>query len=161
MTCRLTLLGGFFLCDGGGAELALATRKDRLLLAYLALTSGRPQLRDRLAGLLWGDRGEGQARDSLRQSLASMRQAFRKAEFDPLWTDRDSVSFDPTQIKVDVLEFAALADSTPERAALLYRGDLLEGLDGITPEFEEWLLPERQRLTDLAVRVLEESSACC
>jgi TolB-like protein/Flp pilus assembly protein TadD len=161
MTCRLTLLGGFFLCDGGGAELALATRKDRLLLAYLALTFGRPQLRDRLAGLLWGDRGEGQARDSLRQSLASMRQAFRKAEFDPLWTDRDSVSFDPTQIKVDVLEFATLADSAPEQAALLYRGDLLEGMDGITPEFEEWLLPERQRLTDLAVRVLEETSARC
>ena len=101
LRCRLTLLGGFFLCDGAGAELALSTRKDRLLLSYLALTSGRPQLRDRLAGLLWGDRGEGQSRDSLRQSLASLRQAFRKAQFDPLSTDRDSVSFDPTQIKVE------------------------------------------------------------
>ena len=73
--CRLTLLGGFSLETADGVKLALPTRKDRLLLAYLALSPGRPQSRERLAGLLWGDRGEAQARDSLKQSLAGIRQA--------------------------------------------------------------------------------------
>jgi hypothetical protein len=48
--CRLTLLGGFALESGDGKALALPTRKDRLLLAYLALSAGKPQTRDRLAG---------------------------------------------------------------------------------------------------------------
>ena len=86
--CSLTLLGGFGLRSSDGGDLALSTRKDRLLLPYLALNAGRPLARDRLAGLLWGDRGETQARDSLRQSLASIRQAFRQAELDPVASER-------------------------------------------------------------------------
>ena len=79
--CSLTLLGGWGLRSADGRELALSTRKDRLLLAYLALNPGRPLARDRLAGLLWGDRGETQARDSLRQSLAAIRQESAIAEY--------------------------------------------------------------------------------
>ena len=55
VACRLTLLGGFALVTGDGRQLSLPTRKDRLLLAYLALSAGKPQARERLAGLLWGD----------------------------------------------------------------------------------------------------------
>ena len=161
MPCRLVLLGSFSLRAEDGAELALATRKDRLLLAYLALSAGESQARDRLAGLLWGDRGEVQARDSLRQSLASLRQAFRQVGLDPLRTDRESVTFDPASIEIDAMEFAAFAMTAPGRSAALYRGELLEGLDGVTPEFEEWLRPERQRLADLAVRALEDATASC
>ena len=157
VACRLTLLGGFALESGEGGELTLPTRKDRLLLAYLALSAGKPQARDRLAGLLWGDRAEAQARDSLKQALAGIRQAFRQAGLDPLRADRESVTFEPDGIEIDAIEFASLATAatTPDRTATLYRGDLLDGIDGVTAEFEEWLRPERQRLGDLAVRVLE------
>ena len=93
VACKLTLLGGFALDSGGGGELTLPTRKDRLLLAYLALSAGKPQTRDRLAGLLWGDRAETQARDSLKQALAGIRQAFRQAALDPVRADRESVAF--------------------------------------------------------------------
>ena len=122
--CSLTLLGGWGLRSADGRELALSTRKDRLLLAYLALNAGRPLARDRLAGLLWGDRGETQARDSLRQSLAAIRQAFRQVELDPIMSDRDSVSFDPNDINIDVVAFEQLASeaSTRARAAALYCG---------------------------------------
>lgn len=71
-------LGGFVLESGGGRELTLPSRKDRLLLAYLALSAGKSQTRDRLAGLLWGDRAETQARDRLKQALAGIRHAFRQ-----------------------------------------------------------------------------------
>jgi len=42
------------------------------LLAYLALELGRPVSRERIAQLLWSDRGHAQARDSLRQSLVAL-----------------------------------------------------------------------------------------
>src|SRR5512138_2022476 len=93
--CTLTVLGGFGLRSPDGRDLSLSTRKDRLLLAYLAMHAGHPLARDRLAGLLWGDRGETQARDSLRQSLAAIRQAFRQVALDPIHSERDSVSFNP------------------------------------------------------------------
>ncbi|MGH6960816.1 MAG: BTAD domain-containing putative transcriptional regulator, partial [Dongiaceae bacterium] len=158
MACRLTLLGGFDLETAGGAKLTLPTRKDRLLLAYLALSARKPQARDRLAGLLWGDRAEAQARDSLKQALAGIRQAFRQGGLDPLRADRESVTFEPEGIEVDAVEFAQLATEAGacNKAATMYRGDLLDGIDGVTGEFEEWLRPERQRLGDLAVRVLEQ-----
>jgi TolB-like protein len=159
--CSLTLLGGFGLQSADGKELALSTRKDRLLLAYLALNSGRPLARDRLAGLLWGDRGETQARDSLRQSLAAIRQAFRQAGLDPVTADRETVTFDPAGIHLDAADFARLApeQGTCGRAIPLYRGDLLDGIDGATPEFEAWLRPERERLAGIAIRLVDTAAA--
>jgi TolB-like protein/Flp pilus assembly protein TadD len=159
--CSLALLGGFALRSTDGKDLLLPTRKDRLLLAYLALSAGRPLARDRLAGLLWGDRAETQARDSLRQSLAAMRQAFRHVGLDPITADRDFVTFDPAGIDIDAVSFARLAaeGSAPDKAAGLYRGDLLEGVDGVSPELDTWLGPERERFAAIAVRLLEQFAA--
>ncbi|HEY4163934.1 MAG TPA: BTAD domain-containing putative transcriptional regulator [Dongiaceae bacterium] len=154
-SCRLTVLGGFGLAVGDGGDLVLPTRKDRLLLAYLALAGGRAQGRERLAGLLWGDRGETQARDSLRQSLAAFRQVFRQSGLDPLRADRDMVALDISEIAVDAIEFTRLAGTAPATALPLYRGELLEGFDGITAESDAWLGPERERLADLAAETLE------
>jgi TolB-like protein/Flp pilus assembly protein TadD len=160
--CRLTLLGGFTLATDDGRQLSLPTRKDRLLLGYLALSPGRLMTRERLAGLLWSDRAEAQARDSLKQSLAGMRQVFRQAGLDPLRTDRDSVALEPDRIETDVLEFATLATASTslDRAAALYRGELLEGIDGTSPELQAWLHTERERLNDLAIHVLEQRALC-
>jgi TolB-like protein/Tfp pilus assembly protein PilF len=155
--CSLTLLGGFGLRSADSRDLALSTRKDRLLLAFLALNAGRPLARDRLAGLLWGDRGETQARDSLRQSLAAIRQAFREVVLDPIHADREFISFDPAGVAIDAVTFERLATEAhaPGEAASLYRGTLLDGIDGLTPEFEAWLGPERERLASIAVRLVE------
>jgi len=154
----LALLGGFALQSTEGKDLPLPTRKDRLLLAHLALSAGRPLARDRVAGLLWGDRAETQARDSLRQSLAAIRQAFRHVGLDPITADRDSVTFEPAGIDIDAITFGRLAiqGAAPDEAARLYRGDLLEDVDSVSPEFEAWLGPERERLAALALRLLEQ-----
>ena len=119
--CRLNLLGGFSLVAAAGNELALPTRKDKLLLAYLALSAGLPQSRERLAGLLWGDRGDAQARDSLKQSLAGIRQAFRQAGLNPLRADRESVIFDPAATDIDAIEFAFLASQARGDSSALDR----------------------------------------
>ena len=159
--CKLTMLGGFALTSGDGNNIALPTRKDRLLLGYLGLNAGRTLPREKLYGLLWADREEAQARGSLRQSLAALRDAFHSAGLDPLKSDRDSVTLDLAGIEIDALDFARLATDAAslDQAILLYRGELLAGIEPPTPEFEHWLKPERQRLEDTAARVVEQVAA--
>lgn len=158
--CRLLTLGGFALMADSGATIALPNRKDRHLLAFLALQAGRPQTRERLAGLLWADRGESQARDSLRQSLASLRQVFRAHDLDPIVANREAISLDPELLDVDAVAFERCCARQGEtaQAAALYQGALLDGAEGSAPEFETWLLAERQRLEAMAVRLLTSAS---
>ena len=69
VTLRLKLLGGFKATLESGDELTIKGRKTQGLLAILALSAGQAVTRDKLANLLWGDRGDEQARGSLRQAL--------------------------------------------------------------------------------------------
>ena len=154
---RLDVLGGFRATMPDGASAGLSTRKAEALLAYLACRAGEPQSRDQLAALLWGDRGERQARHSLSQSLSSLRSIFGDGLFARL-SGRETVSLDTTCIEVDLAEFRRLAGGGTieelEAAADLYRGPLLDGFHLREPAFDEWLAQERARLDGLAVAVL-------
>ena len=72
---RVNMLGGFAAFGPDGAPLALPTRKAEAVLALLLSRSGEAQPRERLIGLLWGDRGDKQARHSLSQTLTAIRGA--------------------------------------------------------------------------------------
>ena len=150
---RLCLLGRFALCGRDGGDATPAARKVRALLACLALSPGAVWPREKLTALLWSDRGEEQARASLRVALAELRRAL--GEPSPVRTRSDAVSLDPAMISVDAVEFGRLAKvGRLEEAGALYRGDLLDGHGVRDPAFEDWLLVERTRLHDLAVDVL-------
>ncbi|MDD9914138.1 MAG: hypothetical protein OXT01_05685, partial [Rhodospirillaceae bacterium] len=71
---RLRLLGGFALTGTDGPP--LPTRKAEALCAYLAVSAGQAQRRDKLAALLWPDRGDAQARHSLELSRYCIRRIF-------------------------------------------------------------------------------------
>lgn len=159
--CKLMMLGGFALMSGDGTNIVLPTRKDRLLLSYLGFNAGQALSREKLYGLLWADREETQARGSLRQSLAALRDAFHSAGLDPLRSDRDSVTLDPTGMEIDALDFARLAMDlvSLDQALILYRGELLAGIEPPTSEFGHWLNLERQGLEDLAAKVVEQVAA--
>src|SRR5215470_13983477 len=150
---ELVLLGGFQV-RVAGRVIDVPGRKERALLAFLALPPGERRSRDRLAGLLWGDRGDKQAGDSLRQAMLRLRKAFDPIQPLPLLTDRGFVALDRRTVKADVQAFEQLsAEGTPlalGRAVKLYQGDMLDGLDVDGAEFGEWLMVERQRLRDLA-----------
>ncbi len=154
---NLTLLGGFQGRLGAAAPLTLPTRKSQALLAFLALPPGRSHPRAKLASLLWGGMREPQARSGLRQSLFTLRKAV-DVEPPALLIDGQIVALNPTSVDVDVVEFERqVADGTPaalERAAALYRGELLEGLALQEAPFEEWILAERERLHELALEAL-------
>jgi DNA-binding SARP family transcriptional activator len=74
MGLSLKLLGQFEIRDSSGTALSLPTRKTRALLGYLAINAERPQPRERLMALLWSDRGEKQARQSLNHALRAIRK---------------------------------------------------------------------------------------
>jgi DNA-binding SARP family transcriptional activator len=149
---RLTLLGGFEARTDSGLSLAIPRRKAQMLLAYLAMHPKQTHLRDKLASLLWDDAPAEQARQSLRQTLFATRQVL---PLDPTLVDGDGVAFAADVVTVDVTEFEQVAQShDPDelaRAAVLYRGDLLEGISPGSAQFEEWLRAERERLHELAL----------
>ena len=154
---ELALLGRFQI-RVAGREIDVPGRKERALLAFLAMPPGEPRSRDKLCGLLWGDRSDKQAHDGLKQALYRLRSSFEPVRSLPLLADRTSLVLDPAAAAVDVGEFERLigegSSESIARATALYRGDLLEGLDVLEESFEAWLLIERQRLQNLALDAL-------
>jgi len=115
-----------------GREVTPRGRKARAILAYLIATSGTKVPRERVAELLWGDRGEAQARASLRQCLLEVRQALSglqdliSADREHLWIEADRLVENPGDGKGEA-------------------GEAFDDLDHITPEFDDWLVGERSR----------------
>ena len=155
---RIDLLGGVRFQLSSGADIALQTRKGRLLLAFLALMPGRAQSCARLIELLWSGRPEAQARASLRQELHALRRSLAGIELPVLEVAGDFVALKANAVVVDVAAFERWVDrgdrDALERAAALYRGDLLDGMSPAGAAFEEWLAFERRRLRALAIETL-------
>ncbi len=154
----INLLGSFDARDRTGRAIELRSKKAQALLAYLSAHPGQPQARDKLSALLWPDVDSTHARQSLRQTLLSLRRALDPVERRALRLDGDTVTLDAKAVQVDVATFASrIAGKTPEAledAARLYRGDLLEGLAVAAEPFEEWLVAERERLRELVQEAL-------
>src|SRR5947209_9031685 len=164
-TLHMRLLGDFSLLYNDQRVTNLNTMRLRSLLAYLVLHRDVPQQRQHLAFLFWPDSTEAQARNNLRQLLHQLRQALPAVEHF-LSADTQTLHWHPvTPFHLDVAEFEqalTLADevarhddqqalqTTLEQADKLYRGELLPGC------YDEWILPERDRLRQRHLQVLEQ-----
>lgn len=131
------------------------------MLAILAIGGDRPVPRDHLATLLWGDHSTEQARQSLRQSLLSLRSALGPDADGVLVADTSTVALAGTgAISLDAREFETLSRSDDlvdlARAETLYRDDLLSGLHIPVEPFERWLTIERQRLAGVRLTLMEK-----
>jgi DNA-binding SARP family transcriptional activator len=127
------------------------TLKSQPLLAYLVLHRERPQNRERLAGIFWGDRPERKARRSLTTTLWHIRRCLPEAGY--LLSEPQTVQFDPhADLRLDVDEFESHAThdnlARLESAATLYRGDFLDGF------YDDWIVTVRYRLDTLFCDVL-------
>src|SRR5436305_11083078 len=163
-TLHIRLLGDFNLLYNDQQVTSLNTTRLRSLLAYLVLHRDVPQQRQHLAFLFWPDATEAQARNNLRPLLHQLRQVVPAVE-QFLSADTHTLHWHPvTPFHLDVAAFEqtlTLADATTQRndqhelqAALeqadtLYRGELLPGC------YEEWILPERERLRQHHFQALE------
>jgi DNA-binding SARP family transcriptional activator/predicted ATPase len=164
-TLHIRLLGDFSLIYNGQQVINLITMRLQSLLAYLVLHYGVPQQRQHLAFLFWPDATEAQARNNLRQLLHQLRQAFPAVE-QFLSADTHTLHwYRVTSFYLDVAEFEqtlTFADAATRRhdqlafqAALekadnVYRGELLPGC------YDEWILPERERLRQRHTQALEQ-----
>jgi DNA-binding SARP family transcriptional activator/TolB-like protein len=164
------LFGSFSIADRDGHPLTPPSRKARGVLAYLLLSNGQSVTRERLAAALWGDRGEEQARASLRQSLYELR-SFSQGAAPLIETDRTTVRIRPAQVGSDLDQLRASRDSGDAGTLLALLGDrpapLLDDLDDLDPGFDDWLALERVRRGEerlaiaiaVARRVLSEGDA--
>ena len=154
---RLELLGGFRLMSSSGVEVDVRAKKNRALLAILALAPRLEVTRDHLIGLLWSDRADEQARSSLRQALVSLRKDFAALEAEPIALNGDRVRLDPKRMSVDVVEFLASSagddGSALRAAAALYVGPFLDGFATNDNALEDWLRDARADLAGRAARV--------
>jgi DNA-binding SARP family transcriptional activator/pimeloyl-ACP methyl ester carboxylesterase len=154
---RVILLGGFAAFGPDGSPLALPTRKAEALLALLLCRPGEAQPRERLMGLLWGDRSDKQARHSLSQTLTSIRCAIGDAR-DPFTAERETLAACLDVVSADIIDLLKLAErddlQSLRAAADLCRGPLLEGLRLHESAFDEWLAQERSRFHQLGLSVL-------
>ncbi len=132
---RLTIFGGFSAAGADGAEIPLKSRKAKALLTYLAVPLGKSRSREEIMALLWSDRGEAQARSSLRQVLTGLRKDLGEEATAALNITDDAVSLDPDHVTV--------ADNKTGE-------ELLAGFHLHDAGFEEWLRDERLRLEDTA-----------
>ena len=105
------LLGPFEVKRGDGQALRLP-KKAQALLAYLAMQGGRPVPREQLATFLWGNSATEQARQSLRQCLAALRNTLGAEASGPMVADTASVLLAPSERwTTDVAAFEAACQS--------------------------------------------------
>lgn len=137
---------------------SITTPRQQSLLAYLLLRCRSPQPRQKLAFLFWPDSEESQARTNLRRELHHLRQAlpdeqtFLCVDSKTLqWLPDAPFSLDVDNFEVAVSQGKQVKDPTKlAKAVEFYKGDLLAAC------YDEWLLPERERLRQLCLEVLSQ-----
>lgn len=164
---QLVLLGGLQIEQHGTPRTDLAPHKGQALLCYLAVTR-RPHSRAALAGLLWSELPEADARTNLRTVISKLHKIVGPY----LSVTRATIAFNHTlpywldvEIFLDRLRRAQAAPDTRavlREAVALYHGDFLAGfyIRGAAA-FEEWALSERQFMRGLVVDALHRLAEAC
>jgi DNA-binding SARP family transcriptional activator len=147
LTVRLL---GQFCVEYDDAPIYIPSRPAQSLLALLVLTAGIEHRREKLAGELWPQATDDNARANLRHALWRIRAAIDRGGGDSaihIAANGIAVGFDPrSPFWLDVRELEQAVRSAGAntadliRAAWLYRGELLPGF------YDEWISAHRGRL---------------
>ena len=154
---HLELLGDFRLRTESGSLITISARKSQAMLAFLAVKPAQLVSRDKMAALLWSSTAPEQARQSLRQTLSTLRKELSAVSPRKILLEEgDFLSLDATQVHCDVVEFETFVNvGTAEAldpATRLYAGDFLDGFLIDEEKFDQWVLAERDRLHRMALR---------
>ncbi|HEX3653911.1 MAG TPA: BTAD domain-containing putative transcriptional regulator [Rhizomicrobium sp.] len=155
---RVCCLGGLKLVEArSGTDRTPTSRKTRALIGYLSII-GKPAGRERLAPFLWGDRGDEQARASLRQAIYELRST--PGGNCLLRVERDTVAVGE-HVDTDVAAIMAAAQSGDLYKLIEtlseWKGDFFEGLPAIDPAFDAWLQTERVRVHERLIEAAAEA----
>lgn len=154
---HLELLGDFRLRDEEGALITISAKKSQAMLAFLSVKPAQLVSRDKMASLLWSSTAPEQARQSLRQTLSTLRRELAQVSSKKILVEEgDFLSLDASMVHVDVVELESLiAAGTPEAldpATRMYDGDFLDGFLIDEERFDQWVIAERDRLHRMALR---------
>ena len=162
---HIQLLGNFLLISGD-TPVTVSTPRLQSLLAYLVLHHSTPQKRSHLAFLLWPDSTEAQAHSNLRKLLYQLRQVLPNLDHF-VAIDRHNIRWRPSSLEatwtVDVLKIEeaitevkqVTQDTTVRRQALQRALDVYQG--HLLPDcYDEWVLPERERIRQLFFDAAEQ-----
>jgi DNA-binding SARP family transcriptional activator/Cdc6-like AAA superfamily ATPase/tetratricopeptide (TPR) repeat protein len=140
--------------ESPAGELLSGRRKELAVLVYVALSSPRGVPREELATLLWGDRDDAKARQSLRHALYYLRRVLGEV----IDATNGDISVSAGAIDIDVLVFARLVSAgRPTDALALCKGEFLSGFEDVgTEEFRSWVDRERDRLRRSAYKAFED-----
>ena len=147
---KICCLGPFTAFADGCRKLSIQSQKSKAVLALLALAARGSRSRAWLRDKLWSDRSGQQGSASLRQSLSEIRKALGPDHVAVFTADKHTVTLDLDRVQVDVLNYrhdpARLGEGL--KAGKVASLELLEGIDIVDPEFEEWLTVERSAWAD-------------
>lgn len=162
------MLGGFHIRVGHEEVVGFDQTRLRLLLAYLLLHRRAPVARQQLAFAFWPDSPDAQALNNLRTLLTRLRQVLPEANrcidstFSTIqWRDDASYQLDVAEFE-DALQQGSIAAEQAnssdtirafQAAVDLYTGDLLPGF------YDEWLIPEQERLRQAYLDALDRLAA--
>lgn len=146
----IVLFGMLHLRQGGIPRL-IRGRKNRLLLAYLAVHHDRLLRRDRVAGTLWPETDQLRARESFRHVLSRLRALLDPLSPSALLADDETISLRTDEVGVDLAVVEDLLRSNDptsiSRALDLAAEELLEDFD------DPWVVLAREHLS----RVLRDA----
>jgi predicted ATPase/DNA-binding SARP family transcriptional activator len=128
------------------------SRKAQWLIALLSLHPERALERSFVAGTLWPDTSEAQARYNLRRELVQLRRALGD-EAHRLRADGHTLALDLDGADVDVLAFDAAVRAGDATALALHRGPLLADCD------EPWVVEHREARRRAVLSCAEAAAA--
>jgi DNA-binding SARP family transcriptional activator len=155
---QLELLGDLQMRSAAGSLFTVSAKKSQALLAYLGVKPSQRVSREKIASLLWSSTGPDQARQSLRQTLSTLRKEIAQLSPDEriLVEENDLLGVDEANVSCDVAAFESLvavgSEESLARASALYRGDFLDGFQINEERFDQWVIAERDRLHRMALR---------
>jgi len=155
---RLDLLGDLQIRSASGSLVAVGAKKSQALMAYVGVKTAQRISREKLATILWSSTGPDQARQSLRQTLSTLRKELSSVSPDEkiLVEEGDLLGLDETLVECDVANFESLVAAGTEDALTeaipIYRGDFMEGFVINEERFDQWVLAERDRLHRIALK---------
>jgi len=139
--------------DGAPAPADLLWRKNLALLLYLARAPARRCTREHAIGLLWADKDQAAARQSLREAVRVLRRCLGEAH---LRTEGDQLELAVGAVELDTDRFDRFLEKEDwANAAPLVMGEFVEGF--AVPDasaFEDWLLAERLHWRGRALEAL-------
>lgn len=171
---KIALFGRFKITQDGDKIQGIQAGKVQELFGYLLVSRERPQSREVLSELLWGDEPPARSKKNLRQTLWRLQSVLKmnRNPSDPrLIIEDDWIQLNPAiAIWLDIAEFEQIFASVNgkrarelslhnfdeiQRAINLYSGDLLEGW------YQDWCIIERERLQRMHLMFLDKLVQYC